>query len=383
MTSPRPSLSSERNGSVPFPLARRGYDCTAVEQYAQAVSRHIADLEQRSAALARDNAELHSAVEDARARAAQVDFSGLGGRAQEILRIAEEQARDVTHQAAQQADEQLAQAYAEMTRRREAAASELAEIKASELSELERLRHQGEQGAAVQIARAKTESEQLMTSARLQAAAVETEARATADGLIQSARLEAEQLAAQAQQAAAALQQQSEHRRDETLAKLRRLQDDANATTAELLARATQAQRASSEHLTSEAEQAAELRKTALADAEQVRLSAAADASAIIGRAQEQAATIDERARQEFAWRRRQMREEQALLARRKQAMLSQLTSLSALAIETAENLPELPEMFIDDGEDFDPTLDIEESDSGDSPSEEPNDTRELAPSRT
>jgi hypothetical protein len=39
------------------------------------------------------------------------------------------------------------------------------------------------------------------------------------------------------------------------------------------------------------------------------------------------------------------MRDEQDLLNRRKHAMLNQLTSLSALAVETAENLPDVPEM--------------------------------------
>ncbi len=43
------------------------------------------------------------------------------------------------------------------------------------------------------------------------------------------------------------------------------------------------------------------------------------------------------------------MRHEQDLLTRRKQAMLSQLTSLSALAVETAESLPEVPELDLDD----------------------------------
>jgi hypothetical protein len=37
------------------------------------------------------------------------------------------------------------------------------------------------------------------------------------------------------------------------------------------------------------------------------------------------------------------MRDEQDLLTRRKHAMLNQLTSLSALAVETAENLPTCP----------------------------------------
>jgi hypothetical protein len=39
------------------------------------------------------------------------------------------------------------------------------------------------------------------------------------------------------------------------------------------------------------------------------------------------------------------MRDEQELLMRRKHAMLNQLASVSALAVETAENLPDLPEV--------------------------------------
>lgn len=37
------------------------------------------------------------------------------------------------------------------------------------------------------------------------------------------------------------------------------------------------------------------------------------------------------------------MRDEQELLTRRKHAMLNQLASVSALAVETAENLPDVP----------------------------------------
>ena len=73
----------------------------------------------------------------------------------------------------------------------------------------------------------------------------------------------------------------------------------------------------------------------------------------IISRAQQQAAIIDERARQEFAWRRRQMRHEQDLLDRRKVAMFSQLTSLSALAVESAKNFPEVPELSFEDVGEF------------------------------
>ena len=116
-----------------------------------------------------------------------------------------------------------------------------------------------------------------------------------------------------------------------------------------MLAEASALQRASGEHLAAETDQAAALRTQTLAEAEQVKVEAANEAEQIISRAQQQAALIDERARQEFAWRRRQMRHEQDLLDRRKVAMLSQLTSLSALAVESAENFPEVPELSFED----------------------------------
>jgi hypothetical protein len=80
-----------------------------------------------------------------------------------------------------------------------------------------------------------------------------------------------------------------------------------------------------------------------------------AEADQLVAQAQHQAATIDERARQEFAWRKRQMRSEYELLGRRKQEMLSQLASLSALALETAEKLPEVPELDFTDLERSEP----------------------------
>lgn len=74
-----------------------------------------------------------------------------------------------------------------------------------------------------------------------------------------------------------------------------------------------------------------------------------AAAERLLSEASGRARTIEERARQEFAWRRRQLRSEQDLLNRHKQALLAQLTSLSTLARQTAENLPDVPELALDD----------------------------------
>jgi vacuolar-type H+-ATPase subunit E/Vma4 len=82
----------------------------------------------------------------------------------------------------------------------------------------------------------------------------------------------------------------------------------------------------------------------ARAEAEAMRVAAQEAARAVVARAEREAATIDERSRQEFSWRRRQLRQQQEVLARWKQAMASQLASVSTLAVETARDLYQVSE---------------------------------------
>ena len=58
-----------------------------------------------------------------------------------------------------------------------------------------------------------------------------------------------------------------------------------------------------------------------------------------------------ERTQQEFTWRKEQLRRETDLLGQRKQAVLAQLASLSALAQETATSFPEPYDLDDFDGE--------------------------------
>jgi len=88
--------------------------------------------------------------------------------------------------------------------------------------------------------------------------------------------------------------------------------------------------------------EAARIRAEALAEAEQTKSGAAQEAEARIATAKKQAAAINERTQQEFAWRKQQLRRETELLHQRKQAVLSQLASLSALAEQTASAFPDL-----------------------------------------
>jgi cell division septum initiation protein DivIVA len=326
-----------------FPMTRRGYDREAVDHFVRSTHAQLAHLLQQYDSLLANNHELRQALDEANARATHADFSSLGGRVQELLRIAEEQATDITQQAVHEADRLSAQVHAELNELRQGAAAEMAQLRDAQLAELDSMRQHGEQDAAELRARATAEAEQLLDSARLQAEAVRAEAEAATSGLRKAATFEAQELLAAAERDSAALRQQVADQRQRVLAELRQAQESANQAIQASLAEATDLQRAAGEHLTQETEHAASVRTETLAEAERIKVDASADAEQIIDRARHQAAAIDNRARQELALRRRQMRDEQDLLNRRKHAMLNQLTSLSALAVQTAENLPDVP----------------------------------------
>jgi hypothetical protein len=186
----------------------------------------------------------------------------------------------------------------------------------------------------------------LLASARLHAEAVRTEADETASGIRKAAMFESQELLAAAERDIAALRHEVADQRQHVMAELKEVQESTNQTIQDMLGKASALQRSAGEHLTLETENAAKLRTEALAEAERIKVEASGEAEKIIDRARHKAAIIDERARQELALRRRQMRDEQELLTRRKHAMLNQLASVSALAVETAENLPDVPKEY-------------------------------------
>ena len=334
--------------SSDFPLNRRGYDREAVDGFVRSVLSRLDELDTQVQRLINENGQLRHELTDAQDRA-HPDFNNLGGRAQEILRVAEEQAGDITAQAQRDADRLLEQTDTETQQQRERTQNELAAIRDRQLTELDALRRQAEGHAAAIYQHARVESEQLLASARVEAQALLVENERLGSARLETARVEAQQLLAAAERDAATVREQSAVERDRALSDLKAVQDDAQAQIEAMLSESGRLQTQAAAHLTEQTEVAAGLRNDALAEAERVKRQSLEEADATVARAQEQAATIDERARQEFAWRRRQMRREQELLDRRKQAMLSQLTSLSALAAETAQSLPEVPQLELSD----------------------------------
>lgn len=334
--------------SSDFPINRRGYDRDAVDGFVRSIQSRLGDLEGQVQRLINENGQLRHDLAGAQ-DLAHPDFNNLGGRAQEILRVAEEQAGDLTAQAQRDADRLLELTDTETRQQRERAENELAANRDRQLGEIDALRRQADADAHSIYEHARFESEQLLASARVEAEALLVENERLSAARLETSRVEARQLLAAAERDAATLREHTAVERDQALTDLRNIQDEAQARIEALLGESSQLQTQAATHLAEQTDVAARLRTDALTEAERVKRAALEEADAIIARAQAQADTIDERARQEFAWRRRQMRREQELLDRRKQAMLSQLTSLSALAAETAQSLPEVPQLELSD----------------------------------
>ena len=108
------------------------------------------------------------------------------------------------------------------------------------------------------------------------------------------------------------------------------------------MAEATKHHDQSAERLEADIAEAARIRAEAMAEAEQAKEEALRESDARVATAKKQATAISERTQQEFTWRKQQLRRETELLHQRKQAVLSQLASLSALAEQTANAFPDL-----------------------------------------
>ena len=122
---------------APFPVTRRGgYDRAAVDAY-------LADAESERVDTARRLRELEDELSSLRERLAEIDeptYAGLGGRAAELLRLAEEQADAMQEAATREADDISARAAAEAAAVRADAQRDAEQTRLSAMQELEQRR---------------------------------------------------------------------------------------------------------------------------------------------------------------------------------------------------------------------------------------------------
>ena len=212
------------------------------------------------------------------------------------------------------------------------------------MAEIDQLRSKLHAEVQAQVDKAKAEAETLIAAARRQAESLRREADHEAQTTRQNAYLDTENLRRTVEREAAEIRQQVAAEREQAMGSLKKVHDDAQAKTAAMLAEATKHSGESAERLEADIAEAARVRAEAVAEAEQTKVHAIEEAEARLVTAKQQASGISERTQQEFTWRKQQLRRETELLHQRKQAVLSQLASLSALAEQTANAFPDLDE---------------------------------------
>jgi cell division septum initiation protein DivIVA len=330
-----------------FPTALRGYDRTAVDDYVRTLEASVVQSRRRASQLEQQIGGLQDqlASHAEKGQSAQdLDYSNLGGRANDILRLAQEQARELVENATIEAEKVKETARREADTLRSSAAREGNAIKSGGVAEIDQLRSKLHSEVQAQVAKAKTEAETLVAAARRQAESVRREADHEAQTTRQNAYLDTESLRRTVEREAAEVRQQVATEREQAMGQLKQIHDEAQVRTAAMLAEATKHHDQSAERLEADIAEAGRVRAEAVAEAEQTKVQAIKEAEERLATAKQQATAISERTQQEFTWRKQQLRRETELLHQRKQAVLSQLASLSALAEQTANAFPDLDE---------------------------------------
>jgi cell division septum initiation protein DivIVA len=328
-----------------FPTALRGYDRTAVDDYVRTLEASVVQSRRRASQLEQQISGLQDQLAShAEKGPGDLDYSNLGGRANDILRLAQEQARELVENATIEAEKLKEAARREADTVRSSAAREGNAIKSGGVAEIDQLRSKLHAEVQAQVDKAKAEAEALIAAARRQAESLRREADHEAQTTRQNAYLDTENLRRTVEREAAEVRQQVATEREQAMSQLKQIHDEAQARTAAMLAEATKHHDESAERLETDIAEAARVRAEAVAEAEQTKVQAIQEAEARVATAKQQATAISERTQQEFTWRKQQLRRETELLHQRKQAVLSQLASLSALAEQTANAFPDLDE---------------------------------------
>ncbi len=131
-----------------FPTALRGYDRAAVDEYVRALESRVLTTGHQQSAMEQQVSQLQAQAAQLQREldtrpTGEIDYSSLGGRASNILRLAEEEAREMMEKATTDAKALRDAATREAEDLRSTAETEGAEIKSSGTDEIARLRDQG------------------------------------------------------------------------------------------------------------------------------------------------------------------------------------------------------------------------------------------------
>lgn len=317
-----------------FPNAMLGYDKKAVDDYIRDIERQLSLAKHQLRSVQRELTAANLRVDD-------TDFSKLGAHTANLLKVAEAQAGEMIQSAQIRAETMLSEAHAEADRTRADAAQTAESARQEGLASIKGLRAELETQTARELAAVRAEAEGLRRSSDEHASTIVAEAERRAAALADNARREAEALRATAETQITALQAKAATDHEE---QLRLLHEEQAALSEQLVAAATEARKQSDavqEALIEASENLRTRQQTAYHEAEDVKAAAISEAAAIVATARAKAETILAQADHDLAARNEKLKREQRQLRQRKNALLSQLTQLSSLAMQTTDQFPE------------------------------------------
>jgi hypothetical protein len=276
MTEPRTShaTSADEIGSS-FDIVLRGYERKQVDEHLARTAAERQAAAQRIGALERRVEELHFELQNAQKQGGEAEpsYAGLGARVEKILRLAEEEAKDLQ-----------AEAQAKAEKERKAAEVNAAQVRAQAEEDGRARREQTRQEAAKLLEEARKEAAQVRAEAANEAAAKRDEA----EGILEAARAKAAQAAAEFEASLAKRREQAERdlavRQEAAERHLKETSEQADQLRLEAQKLRDEAERRSRQLLETAQREAEDIVAEARAKAERSRLEAERELAALTHR---------------------------------------------------------------------------------------------------
>jgi cell division septum initiation protein DivIVA len=327
-----------------FAFERRGYDRAAVDAFVaqaasayQRVSSEAAESGQRIAQLEHSLKELQEELDEHD----HPTYGGLGKHAAAMLRLAEEQATQVTHAANEAAKEMRSRASREATALVSEAQQEAEQLRVTRKAEIERNQSKLRTEAVELRAAAVSDAKEIVSAARREAEQIRLAAEQETATARTAAIREAEQLRAsadrEAQEARRALSLERERLAKEAAAYHASATERTQRLVADAETRASAAERRAAEAL----ELSTSHREQASAEVDKILAAARRDAEQLVATAKAQAAQITAKANHESDETHAIAEERIDLLRRRRDGILSQLAQLRELVGSFATDDPD------------------------------------------
>lgn len=198
MSSPLTEDPTETMNETPpaFDIVLRGYERRQVEDHLAALLDNKTGSERRVKELDAQVQRLRAELESTSSEQSEPTYAGLGARVEKILRLAEEEARDLR-----------AESQAASEKERAVAAEEAAQVRTLAEEEAQNRVAEGERNAARLVEQARKQAAQIRSEATDDAAAK----RGEADSIVEEARARAAQVAADVESKLAKRREQVEN----------------------------------------------------------------------------------------------------------------------------------------------------------------------------